>query len=85
MPKKSQMPSQIPEIQPLTESQSHDARPQIPFHKPFTMLPPISTILYISEPKAFTIPSIILGTAFTISLMIVGRFLTSEINKSIPA
>ena len=66
MPKKSQMPSHMPEIQPDTLSHNHEASPVIPSHKPLTILPPISTIFPISEPKALTIPAIICGTALTI-------------------
>ena len=47
------------EIHPDTLSHSQDASCVMPSHRPLTMLPPISTILPIREPKAFTMPSMI--------------------------
>ena len=81
IPKKSQIPSQMEEIHPDTLSHSHEASWVIPLHSPLTMLPPISTILYIREPKAFTMPAMICGTALTISTMMVGRFSISATNN----
>ena len=73
------------EIHPDTLSHSHEASWVMPLHSPLTMLPPISTILYIREPKAFTIPAMICGTALTISTMIVGRFSMRDTNSFTPA
>ena len=85
MPKKLQIPSQMPEIQPDTLSQIHPARLWIPCHSPCTMFLPILTICPIDEVKAFTIPAMICGTAFTISTIMVGRFWISETNSCTPA
>ena len=81
MPKKLQIPSQIPEIQPETLSQIQPARLWIPDHRPCTMFLPTLTIWPMEEVKALTIPAIICGTAFTISTMMVGRFLISDTNS----
>ena len=85
IPKKSQIPSQMEEIHPDTLSHSQEASWVMPLHSPLTMLPPISTILYIREPKAFTMPAMICGTALTISTMMVGRFSIRATNNCTPA
>lgn len=64
---------------------SQEASPVMPSHKPLTILPPISTILPMREPNAFTMPAIICGTALTISTMMVGRFSIRATNRSTPA
>ena len=48
-------------------------------------VPPTSAIWDTPLPRADTRPEIICGTAFTISTMMVGRFLISEVSRSIPA
>src|SRR5699024_3644060 len=55
MPKQLQIPSPMPEIQPDTCAQLHQARLWIPCHSHCTMSLPILTICPIDEVKAFTI------------------------------
>ena len=84
MPKKFLIPLHKSPAQLLTLSQIHPAKLCMPSHKPRTRFFPTSAICEKPLLNPLIMAESICGTAFTISIIIIGRFVMSEVNRSIP-